>query len=163
MKSPVRIAAGRALGFFALWIVLMPSAKPGDLVVGLVATVLATAASVRLLPPATGPLRFGALLAYLPHFLWQSILAGWDIARRALDPRLPLNPGFVTCRTQLPPGHARNGFKSITSLLPGSLPTEDEQGAILYHCLDVTQPVAEQTAAEERALAGALSAGERHV
>jgi multicomponent Na+:H+ antiporter subunit E len=162
MKTSYRVAVGRGLAYFVLWVVLMPSAKPGDLVVGLVATIFATWASLRLLPAAAGELRVRALLAYLPHFLWQSILAGWDIARRALDPRLPLNPGFVTCQTRLPPGRARNGFKSITSLLPGSLPIVDERGAILYHCLDVTQPVAEQTAIEERALAKALNAGERH-
>ena len=104
------------------------------------------------MPPAAGQFRVVALLAYLPHFLWQSILAGVDIARRALDPRMPLRPGFVSCPTCLPPGRARNEFKSFTSLLPGSVPAGDEPDAIIYHCLDTSQPVAEQIAAEERAL-----------
>jgi multicomponent Na+:H+ antiporter subunit E len=29
------------------------------------------------------------------RFLWQSVVAGVDIARRVFDPRLPLNTGFV--------------------------------------------------------------------
>jgi multicomponent Na+:H+ antiporter subunit E len=158
----MRVAVVRGLIFLALWLTLMQSVKPADLAVGLVATVLATWASIRLLPPAAGRLRLGALLAYLPRFLWQSVLAGSDIARRALDPRLPLRHGFVSCPTQLPPGHARNEFTTITSLLPGSVPSGDEPGAIVYHCLDTAQPIAEQIAAEERALAGVLIAGEPH-
>ena len=134
----MRVATMRGLFFLALWLALMPSAKPADLAVGLVATIVATWASLRLLPPAAGQFRVGALLVYLPHFLWQSMLAGFDIARRALDPRLPLRPGFVSCPTRLPPGRARNEFKSFTSLLPGSVPCGEEQDAIVYHCLDTT-------------------------
>ena len=158
----MRVAVIRGLSFFALWLALMPSAKPANLAVGLVATVVATWASLRLLPPAAGKFRVGALLVYLPHFLWQSMLAGVDIARRALAPRLPLRPGFVSAPTRLPPGRARNEFKSFTSLLPGSVPCGEEQDAIVYHCLDTDQPVADQTAAEERALARVLIPGAPH-
>ena len=162
MNPPLRTAAVRGLFYFAIWIVLMPSAKLEDLAVGLVATIAATWASLKLLPPSGGRLRVGALLAYLLHFLWQSILAGWDIARRALDPRLPLRPGLVSYPTALPPGRARNEFTSITSLLPGSLPVGDDAHAIVYHCLDTAQPVVEQIAAEERALGRVFVAGDRN-
>ncbi len=159
----MRIAAIRGLFFLALWLALMPSAKPGNLAVGLVATILATWTSLRLLPPAAGQFRVFALLAYLPHFLWQSVLAGLDIARRAFDPRMPLRPGFVSYPTALPPGRSRNEFKSLTSLLPGSVPCGEEPDAIIFHCLDTDQPVAAQIAAEERALAKVLVPGEPHV
>lgn len=95
LSSPLRAALARGTSFFALWVVLMPSAKPADLAVGALATVAVTWVSLRILPPAAGCLRFGALLALMPHFFWQSVPAGIDVARRALDPRLPLNPGFV--------------------------------------------------------------------
>ena len=158
----MRTALVRALLFFALWLALMPSVKPVDLAVGLVATIAATWTSLFLLPPSAGTLRIGALLAYLPRFLWQSMRAGIDIARRALHPRMPLRAGFVSCPTRLPPGRARNEFKSFTSLLPGSVPCGEEPDAIVYHCLDTSQPVAEQTAAEERALAKVLVPGAPH-
>ncbi len=60
--------AARGLSFFALWVVLMPSTKPADLVVGAIATVFATWVSLRLLPPASGRVRFGVLLALMPLF-----------------------------------------------------------------------------------------------
>ena len=119
-------------------------------------------ASVRLLPPASGRVRLVALLLLLPRFLWQSLVAGLDVARRAFAPRLDLQPGFVEYRTQLPPGSARSAFELIASLMPGSVPSDEREQVIEFHCLDLRQPVAEQLAAEERAYAKALLPGQRH-
>jgi multicomponent Na+:H+ antiporter subunit E len=47
-------------------------------------------------------------------------------------------------------------FTTLTSLLPGTVPTGEENGEILYHCLDVEQPVAAELAAEEAAIVRAL-------
>jgi len=152
----------RGAGFLGLWIVLVPSAKPADLAVGALAAAGATWTSLRLLPPEAGHVRFAAMLAFVPHFLWQSLLAGVDVARRVLHPRLPLNPGFVVCPVSFPKGLARNEFASIASLLPGSVPVGEADGALVFHALDVSQPVAEQIAGEERALAKALVPGVAH-
>jgi len=161
-RSHWRVGLARAMCFLALWFILMPSVKPADLACGLIATIVATQMSLRLLPPAAGRLRLGALLVFVPHFLAQSVLAGIDVARRALDPRLPLQPGTVVYRVGFPPGTARNGFAIITSLLPGSLPVDETADGLVYHCLDISQPIAEQLADEERRLGGALISGERH-
>jgi multicomponent Na+:H+ antiporter subunit E len=155
-------ALWRGTAFFLLWMLLMPSLKRGDLVVGILASVGATWVSLRLLPPSSGGLRFGRLLVHLPHFVWESVLAGVDVARRALHPRMPLQPGFVTCPLSFPPGFARNTFATITSLLPGSLAAGEIEGVIVYHCLDTTSPVMEQIWKEERLLARALVAGRHH-
>jgi multicomponent Na+:H+ antiporter subunit E len=170
LDSPRRAALLRGAAFFALWMILMQSAKPADLLVGAFTTVAATWVSLRLLRPTSGCLRFGALLTLVPHFLWESVLAGIDVARRVFDPRLPLRPGFVDCPLDFPPGFARNTFSTITSLLPGSVPAGESDGqadgagagALVYHCLDTTQPVVEQLWKEERLLARALVAGRRH-
>jgi multicomponent Na+:H+ antiporter subunit E len=79
-----------------------------------------------------------------------------DVARRALDPRLPLRPGFVAYPVRFAPGPTRNAFTTLTSLLPGTVPTGDDGGQLVYHCLDVDQPVVSQLAAEEAALSRAL-------
>jgi len=88
--------------------------------------------------------------------VWQSVIAGVDVARRAFAPRLPLRPGFVVYPTRYPRGPARNAFASLTSLLPGTVPARDDEQGLLYHCLDVGQPVTEQLAAEEDAVSRAL-------
>jgi multicomponent Na+:H+ antiporter subunit E len=100
------------------------------------------------------------LARYALRFLRQSVTAGVDVAWRALDPRMPLQPGFITYRPQLPAGRTLNAFYTVSSLLPGTLPSgTDASGGDAIHCLDVTQPVARQLAEEEALFAEAL--GER--
>jgi multicomponent Na+:H+ antiporter subunit E len=147
--------ATRACAFLALWVVLI-GAGPGNLVVGVVTTAAATWVSLRLLSPDSIPLRVMALPSLALRFAWKSMVAGWDIARRALDPRLPVRPGFVAYPVGFARGPVRNLFTTLTSLLPGSVPAGDEDGVLLYHCLDVEQPVAAQLAAEEAVLSRAL-------
>jgi len=155
-------ALWRSAAFFLLWMLLLQSTKPADLLVGMVASIGATWTSLRLMPPACGCVHFGQLFALLPHFLWESVLAGIDVARRSLHPRMPLSPGFVTCPLSFPPGFARNTFATITSLLPGSVSAGESEGELVYHCLDDASPVVEQLWQEERLLARALVAGRRH-
>ena len=146
-----RIAA-RALAFYALWVVLIGTAPP-DLAFGVAAAAAATWASVALTPPAATRIRWGAALALLPRFAWQSLAAGFDVALRALAPRVRLAPGFVRYAVKARRGPARNAFAMYTSLMPGTLPAADEEGALVYHCLDGNPEVAAQLADDERRLA----------
>ncbi|MGH7786099.1 MAG: Na+/H+ antiporter subunit E [Candidatus Binatia bacterium] len=130
------------------WVVLI-GVGPADLAFGLLVAAVATWASLHLMPPQPRGLRLMALPPLAVRFVWLSIVAGVDVARRALDPRLPLRPGFVTFQSRLPPGSARTTFVTLTSLFPGSVPAGEENGLLLYHCLDLDQPVAAQLAAEE--------------
>jgi multicomponent Na+:H+ antiporter subunit E len=153
----------RGAGFFCFWLALT-DANTGDLAAGLAAAVAATWASLRLMPAQQWSLRPIKLAEFVLHFLRQSIAAGIDVARRALDPRLRLQPGFVIYQAHLPPGTTRDTFCAIMSLLPGTLPCGPADGnGLTVHCLDVTQPVVEQLAAEEalcmQTLGGARSNG----
>jgi multicomponent Na+:H+ antiporter subunit E len=145
----------RTAGFFAFWVILS-GLNPADLPVGVLAAVIATWSSLRLLPPGRWSFHPIALTQLVLRFLRQSIGAGIDVAWRALDPRLPLRPGFVVYPVSVPPGNARNAFTALTSLLPGTVPAGEESGLLVYHCLDVDQPVVSQLAAEEAALSRAL-------
>jgi multicomponent Na+:H+ antiporter subunit E len=153
-----------AKGFVAallLWLVLLPSAAIGDLLLGTGTAVAAAWTSARLAARDAARLRLPALFAYAPHFLWQSVRAAFDVALRAFSPDMRLHPGHVDHATALPRGLARNTFATITSLMPGSVPFADRAHALTYHCLDTTQPVAAQLAAEEAALGDALGGGGR--
>jgi multicomponent Na+:H+ antiporter subunit E len=145
-----RAAAFRAALFLAFWLMISGWA-PADLPVGLAAVAGATWISLRFSPPGGSQLRIAALASLAASFLRQSIVSGADVAWRALNPKLQLRPGFVACPLHLPPGGARSAFCSLSSLMPGTLPTgTDENGALLVHCLDVGQPVAANLAEEER-------------
>jgi multicomponent Na+:H+ antiporter subunit E len=149
-------AAARATGFLSLWLVLS-GARPADLPTGVIAVVAATLTSLRLLPPGAWRLSPVALGELVLRFLRQSVVAGVDVAWRALDPRLPLRPGFVTYPVRLASGPALNTFCELTSLVPGTLPAGwDEDGMLLVHCLDVGKPVVTQLAVDEALLARVL-------
>lgn len=155
-KISVRAAMARGASFFGFWLLLVGPA-PADLAAGLFVAAAATWISLRLLPPSGSHLRYPALARLALRFGQESIMGGADVARRALSARLPLRPGFIAYPVRLPPGPACNTFGALTSVLPGTLPAGlDDHGALLYHCLDVEQPVAAQLAIDEELLIRAL-------
>jgi multicomponent Na+:H+ antiporter subunit E len=155
-------ALGRCAGFFCLWLVIFGIAAP-DLAVGAAAAAAAAWTSLHLLPPVRARLRPVALARLVLRFFWQSAIAGADVAWRALDPRLPLRPGFVRCPLRVAPGPARDAFCALTSLQPGTLPVGSEGGdTLLMHCLDVGQPVSAQLAEEEAMFVAALGGNGRN-
>ncbi|QIO34824.1 Na+/H+ antiporter subunit E [Bradyrhizobium sp. 1(2017)] len=156
--AAVTSAASRAVWFLCLWLVLA-GVDPVDLPAAAAAVIAATWTSLRLLAPGTQRRSPIAMAQLALRFFCESVVASVDVARRALDPRLPLHPGFVLYPTELPRGERRNVFATLTSLLPGTVPTGDEEEQLIYHCLDVGQPIAAQLAAEEAALARVLDGG----
>jgi multicomponent Na+:H+ antiporter subunit E len=152
----------RSVAFFGFWLVLT-DAQAADVPAGVVAAIAATWASLRLMPPQKWSVRPAKLAGLVLRFMCQSIIAGIDVARRALDPRRPLQPGFLIYHPLLSPGAKCETFCAITSLMPGTLPSGDsEDGGIAVHCLDVTQPVVEQIAAEEALFVQALGGTRSH-
>jgi multicomponent Na+:H+ antiporter subunit E len=128
-----------------------------DLPIGLVAVAAATWTSLRLLPAARSRPRPVFLVALALRFMRQSAISGTEVAWRALNPKLPLRPGFVAYPLRLPPGGEQSAFCALSSLLPGTLPTgTDDNGELLVHCLDTSQPVAANLAAEETLFIRAL-------
>jgi multicomponent Na+:H+ antiporter subunit E len=84
-----------------------------------------------------GTLRFAAF------FLKQSVIGGVDVAWRAMHPRLPLQPGFVTLRMRLPSTIARVWLANTISLLPGTLAANMEDETLIVHTVDTGTPVIE--------------------
>lgn len=154
--------------YFLLWLTLSSAEEgwwgrlatgdrvAGDLAAGLVAAWLAAEASLRLLPPGTFRARPGALLRLAAAFLVKSVAAGWDLALRALAPKVRLAPGYHLHTCGLGRGPARETFLALTSLVPGSLPVRAEGTEITYHVLDTSAPNAGQLANEERLVRDAL-------
>lgn len=147
----------RAVVLSGLW-VLLAGTDPLGLAFGLPAALLATLASIALLPPAPGwPAPF-ALARLLAGVAREGILAGWDIAWRALAREPRLAPGFVTLDLETPPGAARDALRLVASLAPGALPLEAGEGAsITLHVLDTGVPHAAQLAETERRFLAAWS------
>ena len=82
-----------------------------------------------------------ALPSFLIFFFRSSMAGGLDVARRVLDPRLPISPGFVTYRTTLPEGPGRVLFVNVISLLPGTVSAGLADELLTVHALDVEADV----------------------
>jgi multicomponent Na+:H+ antiporter subunit E len=139
----------RALGFFAIWLAIA-GWRPKDFLVGVAAAAASTGVSLVLLPRLGPRTRTGALAALALSFLRGSIVAGIDVARRALAPQLDLRPGFFSHSLQIPAGPAQSAFSAVSSLQPGALPTGAEDGALIVHVIDARLPVRQALAADER-------------
>jgi multicomponent Na+:H+ antiporter subunit E len=146
----------RAASLLALWLVIAGT-EPAEIIVGALTAAAATAASLQLSPPGHTRVSPIAAVTLLLHLLYRALGAGLDVAWRALDPRLPLRPGFVTFSPRLSTRPQCDAFCTMASLLPGTLPAGfTSEGSVLIHCLDATEPVIGELSHEEAAFAQAF-------
>lgn len=145
------VVARRLVLLAAVWTILTGGEA---LALGIPAVAAACWLSLRLLP-AERPLRLTALARMAPGFAWRSLVGGLDVARRALDPRMPLDPGWIEVPVDLP-GGGRVALGGELSLMPGTLAAGSEGGRLLVHMLDRTQDI-EPTLRTEEARLGRAS------
>lgn len=125
-----------------------------------VAVVAATAASLRIAPPgARARPRLVALLRLVRFFVVQSVLGGADVARRALHPRLPIDPGVVEVALRHRDPRVRAAVATLVSMLPGTVAATVGEESMLVHSLDVGLDVSGRVAEAEARVAAALGAG----
>lgn len=133
----------RTLSLLVVWWILTEGDGTG-LGFGAIVSLLAALISLRLFPPGTYmvqpgsyALRLPGTLMFVGHFLGNSVIAGLDIARRLLLPRLPVDPGTLTLVTRLPEGSPRWLLANTLSLMPGTLSINLIDDRLELHCLDL--------------------------
>lgn len=112
---------------------------------GLPVMLAATATALWLRLPAPDPrvlLRLPRFFAFYLRTLWQG---GWDVARRALSPSLPIDPAWTTYELQrryrddpLYP-RLRLLMSALIGLLPGTLSARYQAHELQVHVLDQQQ------------------------
>lgn len=111
--------------------------------------------SVQLLPDLSWRWSPHGALAFAAYFLRESVLGGWDVARRAISPGLALSPAIVCHSFHLPPGPSRLFFCSAISLLPGTAVVAIAESSVCVHVLD-NSTLAEEELRELERRVGAL-------
>ena len=161
LEIPGRRAVGpvlRRMAFFsAIWWLLVDGgvAAWGF---GLLAIPAATAASLLLQPDRPVRLRAAGLVPYAARFLIESLVSGFDVARRALDPRLPLDPTFLEVPLSLAEETPRSLLAATVTMLPGTLTAEIERDHLVIHTIDRSAPVAARVRRMERLVGGLFAA-----
>lgn len=137
---------------FAFWLVISGSLAPADLLLGSALSLLLGWWSARFLwaghAPQLSARQLLALLGYLLLFSGEIFRSAVHVARVVIDPRLPIEPQLIICRTGLQREISRVAFAHSVSLTPGTLTVDMDGGTFLVHCLD------EESAA--RIVSGAL-------
>lgn len=77
------------------------------------------------------------IFLYLPLFIWKLILANIALAKIVLNPKLPINPGFVRIKTGLSGDVSRLILANSITLTPGTLSVDVEEDELLIHWVDV--------------------------
>lgn len=106
------------------------------LLLGVATVTLGGVAGAWVVPGMPHPWRPLRLVRFTGFFLWTSLAGGFDVAWRAMHPRLAIAPGWLRYRLDLPPGQPRTLMVSIMSLLPGTLSADlESDNVLLVHAL----------------------------
>ncbi len=160
-NAPALSAAFRLKRCFvrALWMALLWLGLNGldrnSWIVGGPAVLAAALISVKLLPAVSWRWSLRGALVFAAYFLRESLRGGWDVARRAISPRLALSPAIVCHAFRLPSGPSRLFFCSAISLLPGTAVVAIAESHVCVHVLDDSTSVEEELWELERRV-GAL-------
>lgn len=127
-----------ALGGVFWWII--SEADPASWVIGLPSVLICSVISLRFYPPSPYRVSPVGLVRFLGYFVWASLIAGVDIAKRTLDRRLPLCSRMTTFSTELT-GLPLWLFMITMSLLPGTLTIKITQHGLKIHCLDAPEKI----------------------
>ncbi|MFZ1640040.1 MAG: Na+/H+ antiporter subunit E [Candidatus Contendobacter sp.] len=70
-------------------------------------------------------------IAYWPWLLWQIVLANLDVAKRILDPQLPISPVMIRLRPSQRSDWGRVIYAHSITLTPGTVTTDLLDGDVL--------------------------------
>ena len=87
------------------------------------------------------PKRLGSLLIFIPFYAIELYKANWDVAKRALSPKLKINPGIVKIETEVKSDYGLAMLSNCITLTPGTITMdiiEEKNKCYMYiHWIDV--------------------------
>ncbi len=123
---------------FVLWLMLSGHYEPLFFAFGLLSTALCLWIARRMdVADREGvPIRLGLRTPlYWPWLIWQIAKSNVDVARRILDPRLPISPTTLRIATGQRTPLSRVVFANSLTLTPGTVSMSIDDDTILVHTL----------------------------
>ena len=65
-------------------------------------------------------------------------MANIDVAKRVIDPKLPINPGIVAIKTNLKQDYKKLILANSITLTPGTITMDVQDDTLFIHWIDVT-------------------------
>ncbi len=126
---------------YIAWILLTSTFRLDELLVGLLVSLLVALGTYDYLSEHglrnLSPKRLWYLIIYIPYYLWEMILANFDMAYRVLSPKMPIKPGIVEIHTDLKTDVGKLALANSITLTPGTLTMDVKDDTLLIHWIYV--------------------------
>lgn len=135
--------------FFLFWLAYTSSFNQSELITGLIISLLLSFFTYQSFSRENTEhnilSRLISFIKYLPVFILEMIKANFDVAKRVINPSLPINPGIVEIKTNLKSKRAKLLLANSITLTPGTLTIDIIEDRLYIHWIDVkTNDPAEQ-------------------
>lgn len=84
------------------------------------------------------------VLIYIPTLIIELIKANLDVAKRVIDPKLPINPGIVKVPTKVKGDVGKLTLANSITLTPGTISIDVDEENVYVHWIDVQGKTAEE-------------------
>lgn len=131
-------AASLALALAAVWLLLSGHFSPLLLSLGLASTIVVVLIARRMdvIDHEGQPVHLGwRIVAYWPWLAWEIVLANWDVAKRILNPKLPISPTLTRVKATQKTELGQVIFANSITLTPGTVSVRLLPGEIIIHAL----------------------------
>ena len=138
VHTPIRLTLSLFILLAATWLLLSGYYTTLLLALGALSCALVAALCWRtgIIDPEGHPNHlFLGLLLYIPWLLWEICKSNIDIARRILDPKLPIAPRVIRIKTSQKTHLGQVIYANSITLTPGTVSVEVEEGEITVHAL----------------------------
>lgn len=110
------------------------------------------------------PVKIFWILAYIPLFIKELIKANIDVAKRSLNPKMPISPGIVKVPTEVTSEYGLAMLCNSITLIPGTIALDvvEEKGRnyIYIHWIDVQSKDSQEAG---NMIKGSLESGVRRI
>ncbi|MDT8370345.1 MAG: Na+/H+ antiporter subunit E [Longimicrobiales bacterium] len=127
---------------FVTWVLLAGRVAPSTLVMAAALALAVPFFTRRFWPERPHVRRWGALLRFIPIFLWDVLVANLEVAWLIVNLRRTIRPRWIVIPLELTDPHAITTLANVISLTPGTVSSEigPERKTLLVHSLDVPDP-----------------------
>lgn len=131
-----------SLFLWSVWLLLVNSIAPGQMILGLILAVLLPLFTSRFWPDRPCVRRHLLLARYVLVLLWDIVVANLTVARLILGPTERLRPAFVRLPLDLRADFGIVILAHTISLTPGTVSSSlaSDHKSLLIHALDVDDP-----------------------
>jgi len=125
---------------FLVWI-LLAGVSPPELILGAAISIVLALLIAKFTDISIGwktPVQIVLFIVlYIPVFLYELVKSNIDVLFRVLNPKLPINPGFVKVKSEVKGNLGKLILANSITLTPGTISVDADDEGIFVHWIDV--------------------------